>query len=329
MVNYDFPLVTVVTASYNNMNQIYRTIKSVCLQNYKLIELLICDDASDGFSSDDIESYINENNNGNIVCFNIRHNASNVGTVKNLNQAYREARGSIIMPLSCGDCFFDKDTVRIIVERFLSTGCKVLATTMIRYKGDFIPKELLPHYDARKILLQMNTSRKQYEAFITSHFHDMIAGCNLYITKKTIEEYNYFDEKYELWEDGPFLSRYLYADKIEYAYDIVSIWYEYGGVSSKPFDYLSPRMRKDVTKYVSSDAIKHIDTFSFIDRRRIRYRYKRIGTGRSKKRYFLYLIYLPELIHYVLYARMKKNLDLNDSEQIEKLLKMGDHRFFE
>ena len=118
----------------------------------------------------------------------------------------------------------------------------------------------------------------------------MIAGCNLYITKDAIEEYGYFDEEYDLWEDGPFLSRYLYNDKIEYAFDIVSIWYESGGVSEKPFDYLSPRMRVDVNKYVTTDAIKHINTFSFIDRRRIQYRYKRINVGRSKKRYILYFL---------------------------------------
>ena len=301
------PLVTVVTASYNNINRIYKTMQSVCMQNYSRIEYIICDDASEVFPLDDIETYIKKNNNGNIINFIVLHNKTNVGTVKNINNAYRKANGEILLPLSCGDCFFATNTVKLIVQRFLATGCKVLATSMIRYHGDFIPVEMVPHYDARTILLNNNTSRKQYDSFITAHFHEMIAGCNLYILKEVIEQYGYFDEKYDLWEDGPFLSKYLYNDKIEFAYDIISIWYETGGVSAKPFDYHSPRMRKDAILYAKTDAIKHINTFSFIDRRRIRYRYKRIVTGHTLKRFLLYFIYLPEVLHYLWYTKKWKN----------------------
>ena len=315
----ELPLVTIVSASYNHIDHLYKTIKSVCMQSYGKIEYIICDDASDCFPKEEIEKYLIKNKSNNIVSYRIISNSKNVGTVRNLNNAYKKANGLIVLPLSCGDCFYSPDTVSTIVNRFMETGCKVLATSMIKYEGEFIPIEIVPHVDARRIIQSRDSARKQYDSFITAHFHEMIAGCNLYITKAALEEYDYFDEKYDLWEDGPFLSKYLFSDKVEFAYDIISIWYEGGGVSDKPFDYHSPRMKKDVRLYATSDAIKHIDTFSFIDRRRIRYRYKRITSGHTLRRYILYIIYLPEVIHYVLYTRKWKKLKNGDARFIEQL----------
>ena len=314
------PLITVVTASYNNLDGLMRSIYSVCMQTYRKIEYIICDDCSEKYSEEAIETFLQKHRKSNIIRYKIIHNTKNVGTVKNLNNAYKIALGDIVLPLSSGDSFFCTNTIQMVVDRFINTDCNVLATSMIKYKGDFEPIEMVPHVRARAIIHSYDDSDKQYRAFITAHFHEMIAGCNLYIRKEAIERYNYFDESYVLWEDGPFLSRYLFNDKVEYAYDIVSIWYESGGVSDKPFDDHSPRLKKDVILYASTDALAHLDIFSFKDRRRVRYRYKRIVSGHTFRKYLLYICYLPEVLHYLAYTRKNRFLSMDDLTEIDRLI---------
>lgn len=308
------PLVSIVTICYNNFSHLKETILSVLEQDYEQIEYLIYDDCSEKLPVEEIYALFSQHKKENIIHFEIHQNKTNCGTVKNLNQAYQNARGEILMPLSCGDCFFSKSTVRKIVDRFSETQCEVLATSRVLYKNNFEPIGLMPHFKQRAYLNQLDYAMAQYQAFITYRFRDMCSGCILYIRKKSLEQMGYFDEKYDLWEDGPFFSRFLYEHSMSLAYDIVSIWYEDGGVSAKSFDDLSPRMRADVKIFAQTDAIAHIDTFPFWERRKICYRNKRLISGKSYKRLLLYIKYFPELMYYLAFT--KKNTALSSEDQV-------------
>ena len=79
------PLITVVTASYNNLDGLMRSIYSVCMQTYRKIEYIICDDCSEKYSEEAIETFLQKHRKSNIIRYKIIHNTKNVGTVKNLN----------------------------------------------------------------------------------------------------------------------------------------------------------------------------------------------------------------------------------------------------
>lgn len=312
------PLVTVITLTYNNFHHLQETIHSVCVQDYPNIEYFIFDDCSKEFPHKMVEDYI-ETNRKNIKNYKIHSNEVNLGTVRNLNSAYHLAQGEIIMPLSCGDVFFSKDVIRRVVDRFFATKCDMLATTRILYKDNFIPTKLLPNCYVRSLIEKKNTSREQYKAFISSHFYDMISGCNMYVRKEVVEKLGFFDESYDLWEDGPFLSKYLWSNKIDFAYDIVSIWYEDGGVSANSFDFLSPRMRSDVKKFVEKEMLAHIEIFNATEQRKISYRSQRLLCGHTMRRFLLYGKYLPELVYYILLTRKLIKLSQHDEVEINEI----------
>lgn len=63
--------------------------------------------------------------------------------------------------------------------------------------------------------------------------YEFASGAALYYTKSYIEECSAYDESYLLWEDGPFLARATRNGvQVEMAYDIISILYRDGGISS-------------------------------------------------------------------------------------------------
>lgn len=76
-----------------------------------------------------------------------------------------------------------------------------------------------------------------------------------YILKVFLEIWGYFDEKYVLWEDGPFLTQYTRDNVLSTAYEIISIKYRLGGVSNgKP----NPLIQKDIDLYNNVDRVAEI-----------------------------------------------------------------------
>ncbi|MSC67971.1 glycosyltransferase [Faecalibacterium prausnitzii] len=64
---------------------------------------------------------INANNSGNIINYEIIINQENVGTVKNMNGALKQAQGEIIIPLAADDIFYNDHVITDIVKRFAET----------------------------------------------------------------------------------------------------------------------------------------------------------------------------------------------------------------
>ncbi len=255
MIDKMSPLVTIVTASYKKFEHIYETIKSVIDQDYSNIEYIIADDGSPNFPENNIVDYIKQN--APRLNYKIYHSNINRGTVKNINYAFKNSEGDYIFPLSCGDSFFSKDIVSRIVDRFSTTKAKLIVTTRL-FHDNYKPICLLPHYYDRKKIENFDTNQKQYEAFITRRFYAMASGSVMYYTRELLEELNYFDEKYVLWEDGPFLAKYLQKYPLTFAYDIISIWYEYGGMSTNKKQKNQLLLADDIL-FDRTERLMHID----------------------------------------------------------------------
>ena len=277
------PLITIITLTYKRFDRIFETINSVIWQDYKNIEYIIADDGSDNFPREEIESFIKVK-----ACFlavKILHATKNRGTVRNLNNAIKESNGEYIFHLSCGDVFFSKDVVTKLVERFLSTNGKVIVASRLMYTNDYEPICFLPHYCERRIIQRHLESKQQYEMFVAGHFYDMASGSAMYYSRKIIEELGFFDEQYVLWEDGPFFAKYLYKYPLTFAYDIISIWYEIGGVSTGK--EINPLLIKDSEFFNATERLEHIDKLRKCEQKRLQYivnGYKKSGYDRLKLR---------------------------------------------
>ena len=252
-------LVSVITMTYRRFDRLFDTINSVLSQSYKHIQYIISDDASDDFPEEKIKDLFDKYEFTN---FKIIHHNTNVGTVKNLNNACKQCDGDYILLLSCGDVFFEVDTVEKVVKRFQESKCDAMAVRRLAYENNYSPIFFLPHMHSINKIEKKRNREDQYYSYMTNHYWDAFSGSALYFTRKTLEESGFFDEEYKLWEDGPFIEKYLRKHSINYAFDIIAIWYEMGGVSTS--QNKNPMLVKDEELFDRTVREKKRDGMSWL-----------------------------------------------------------------
>lgn len=310
-VNSDYPLITVVTLTYNKFDKLYDTISSVLRQDYPAIEYIISDDGSRGFPEEAINAFINDHASNN-VSVQIIANKENHGTVRNINTAYKNGHGEYYINLSCGDVFYDDHVVAAIYERFIQTNANVLCTTRLAYDNDFVSQYYLPHVSEREIIERLDTPEKQYKAFITTEYYDMASGSAMSFTKRIMEEMDYFDENFVLWEDGPFLARYLQAHKLEFAYDIVSVWYELDGISTVDVKHRNPMLQADSDRFAKTLRVEHLELFSKKERKQIKFNTAWGKCVDKKDKLKAAIPYIPQYLHHRKIALGRRKAKLED-----------------
>lgn len=262
----DKNLVSVITLAYKSMDVIYETIDSILVQNYPAIEIVIADDCSGDFDAENIKSYISEHKRDNIKNFIVYQNKTNVGTVKNINTAIKHSSGGVVVNLSSGDLFFNETTLCDIVNEFAVTGCKTLCTRRAFFTNDISNVvQLMPNDREIEFINKFKISQDEYEAFYTGFMYHMASGSAFAYRREYLDEMGYFDERYRLWEDGPFFAKCIKENGLLHCnYSLTTIYYRYGGVSTGNG---SPLMRKDALLFlneglsdpsISHDTKKHI-----------------------------------------------------------------------
>lgn len=230
----DIKQVSIITLAYNSMETIFTAIDSALKQNYGNIQIIIADDCSGNFDENAIKEYIEINKRENITDYKVYQNAENLGTVKNINGAIKAASGEIIINLAADDLFYSEHTVTDIVNEFEKSGCNILCTS--RAVFDESPDNVIgymPNDFERRQIKKFKTPRQQYEAIYTGRFYNMASGSAFSYRKDYVEKLGYFDEQYKLWEDGPFFVKSILNDgMLHHNYDIISIYYRWGGVST-------------------------------------------------------------------------------------------------
>ena len=245
------PPVTVSTCTYRHFESVYKTIDSVLAQDYPNFEYIITDDGSDNFPEADIRQYIAERAPD--LKLQIIHHEENVGTVRNLDYAWRQARGTYIADVAAGDTLPAPDTLSKIVEAMERTGCGVLSASRLMVDENGAPMEYLPHRIFRKRLGKL-PCRKLYGMFVSGQVYAMFSGSSIAVRKDADEKLGGYDMKYRLWEDGPFIAKALHEGAIGTDLDLTIVNYEYGGISTGGSH---PLLDKDVELYNRTDRIEH------------------------------------------------------------------------
>lgn len=282
----ELPLVSIVILTYKKFQHVWGAIDSVYCQDYPNIQLIISDDGSENFPQIEIEKYLGEKESINVQNYKIIHHEQNIGTVKNLNIAYGNADGEFIYPLSNDDIFTTSEIVSKITGVFLKTNCNVVVTSRMKCKEDGEPICLIPLRSELKYVNKLNTREKQFEAFLTEQYYEMASGSALYLRKSFWESIGRFDEKYRLWEDGPFIAKALAVEKIETCFDIVSIKYRIGGVSSGK---KHPQLVIEKKLFDSSDKLIYAVQLNWLARKKIKFDIERNNANSKQMIIFSYL----------------------------------------
>lgn len=279
-------------------------------QDYNDIEYIVSDDGSPNFPYEDVVNFIENHKGSNIKGFKVLNNKENVGTVKHLNNILKDATGDLFVPLAGDDMFYDKNVISRIAERYKIAGFKVLATS--RVKCNHVGKMIgyMPHYLSRQIIEQeMALAEDQHKHFTECKMRDFASGSALTYEADFLRQMNFFDEKYKLWEDGPFINKVTsqgYA--LSFAYDIVSIKYSDGGVSSGG----NPIMKVDMIKFNETDRWINASNYSWYHKRILAYTKHKYLCYSKLKRILIKFLYIDVVIDQLIYLLQEKYLGNKD-----------------
>ena len=313
-------LFSVITLTYTNFKHLKETILSVCAQDYHDIEYIICDDGSKDFPEEQIINWIENNKGPNLRQYKIFQQTDNVGTVRNINYAYKHAAGDYFLNLSCGDVFFEKQTVSKIAEYMINKDIKMLVTSRLLYTGEFVPVGLIPHYNERASFYDMGSREAQVQEFLKTRMYGMASGSVLCSSKAIMEELGYFDERYTLLEDGPILAKYLKKYKLDCYPGLISIWYEQGGISTGGIKELSPILQKDTKLFNENEELGIRQSLSLQEKGKKQFIKIRREAKTKSQKVFCYIRYPFQAVSFLEQKLKDRSMRIMDMPAIKKAM---------
>ncbi len=223
-------LFSFVIGSYNNYKYIYEAIDSVLIQTYPRIELIISNDGSDDFQSDEVKRYIEKNQNGNIINLIINNNAKNIGTVANVEYCRRISNGEYIMYMAADDCLYDENVIETFVNNFQFLGDDALCiTAKVAMCGELLTQieSIEPQSEVIEFIKKY-TPKQMFSRL--SHTFTIPTTSTCY-RKKLYDIVGPYDTKYFIIEDA---SLYLKMSRMGikfYWVDFIAAKHRSGGIS--------------------------------------------------------------------------------------------------
>lgn len=247
--------VSVIIPAYKSGEYLWRAIQSVLAQSYRNIELIICDDGTQGFDKDKLEKQLAEV--GTTFPYRIIHQADNLGTVKNLNIGLQYATGKWVLFLSADDVLSGPDVIARLVEQIQESNAEWIVpksnlcdSKMERIIGNS------PNQAVRKAIESRDWDALYYSLCLDCCIpaSGALYYCNL------LTSMGGFDEKYRLVEDWPIFLRLVRARKMPILSFVTVSNHRSGGVSShlasKNLTY-----QKDLIQVMETEILPNLSDF--------------------------------------------------------------------
>lgn len=188
-------LISVVVTCYNHQDYIEQCLRSIFVQTYRNIELLVLDDGSSDNSAEIIEAVLADSP------FPTRFEShENMGVVKTRNKALQQIQGTYFIFVDSDD-FLDSD----YIESFY--------TSMVQEEADIVYGDL---YDPDKKEVYLKSRPYDKLAFLTENY---ISNCSL--IRRSVADGIYYDEALnrEKLEDYDFLLNLIINQGAKPIYD--------------------------------------------------------------------------------------------------------------
>lgn len=159
--NEHYPLISIVTVSFNAVNYIEETIKSVINQTYPNIEYIVIDGGSTDGTIDIIKKYSDK--------ITIWVSEPDKGIYDAMNKGIKKATGEWINFMNCGDTFYKSTTIEEVFQKANFNSDIIYGNTnLLLLTGEYIQKgEVVSYEEYMPFGHQASFSRtslmKQYE----------------------------------------------------------------------------------------------------------------------------------------------------------------------
>ncbi len=227
--------VSVITVSYNTVNTISDTIKSVLSQTYQDIEYVIIDGSSTDGTLDLIHSF------GNRISKFISE--PDKGIYDAINKGIKMATGDIVGILNSDDFFYDNHVIEKIAREFENDNIDAVF-------GDV---QFISTGDNSKIVRYYSSKLFNSDKF---KFGFMPAHPSFYVKRELFEKFGYYKTDYKIAADYELLIRFLHINKVKYKYlEIPFVSMRTGGVSTKTIrsNYI---LNKEIARACKENGIK-------------------------------------------------------------------------
>lgn len=206
-------LVSIITVSYNSVNTISDTIKSVLSQTYPNIEYIIID----GFSNDGTNELIKSS--GDKITKHISEEDN--GIYDAMNKGIKLASGEIIGILNSDDFFYSENIIEKVVEAFNNSDVDAVYGD-IQFVDCKNTSKVVRYYSSKKF----NPNKFKYGI--------MPAHPSFYVKKELFDKIGDYKTNYKIAADYELLLRFLYKNQIKSKYiELPFVSMRTGGVSNK------------------------------------------------------------------------------------------------
>lgn len=195
----NYPLISVLVASFNNQDLIYETLESIFNQTYPNVEIVVGDDCSRVFDPQAMGAWIEKNKTPNITNAAVIRNNTNLGTVANIENLQKNSHGEFMLNIAADDTLYDEDVLMNLYHKAAEIGDDaqmIISQTELwdhelKYKlGDFISEADIEFIKKATPL----------ELFAECSWHAFLPASYLY-RRSLLTVVGCLSEKYSLVED--------------------------------------------------------------------------------------------------------------------------------
>ena len=228
------PKISVITVTYNSINSIERSIKSINYQTYKHIEKVWVD----GLSKDGTFEYLKQHQDINTILTSEKDN----GIFEAINKGINLCSGEIICILHSDDKFFSNEVLINVSKIFEKNDVNVVFGNLI-YVNE--KRKKIRNWIAEdnlfknKILRSNHFKKKIIDGWMAPH-------PTIFLKKSLQNEIGLYDTKYSISSDYDFIIRLFSSDKTKaFYFNNTLIEMKIGGKSNKNLFNILNKMKED------------------------------------------------------------------------------------
>ncbi|MET0117871.1 MAG: glycosyltransferase family 2 protein [Sedimenticola sp.] len=208
------PLVTIITAVFNNASSVEDSLRSVLSQSYPNIEYIVVDGGSTDGTVDVVRGYQDE-----IDRF---VSEPDEGIYDALNKGIRMSEGDVIGILHSDDLFCDENVVQDVMDRITSSEADICFSDLV---------------------IVDKSSNKIVRYYMAHYFRRWLFRCGwmpphptCFIKRELYERFGLYTTRFSVAGDFDFLVRVFFGADIKWAYlDRVTVKMHVGGISNSGF----------------------------------------------------------------------------------------------
>lgn len=229
------PLISVLVLCYKNRALLNGMLKSIAMQKYPNIQLIVSDDGSSDFFVDEVKNYIASLKADNIREIIVRKNKENIGTVRHIHDALSLANGEYIIFTAADDRFQNENVFANYANLFEKNKDKVWLVASCNM--------LTPDYKRSIYITPTKIDKPYFESgdakllFSRWSRRGMAIPCSMAFRRKAFDIVGGIDLDYNYLEDWPLVLKLLRNGYAPIYMSEIAALHSVGGVTNSNARY--------------------------------------------------------------------------------------------